>query len=137
MSTERTQHRRARNREYDAKRRAQSPARAWYASPAWKLKRKAQLKEHPECQECSKLNRTRRARIVDHVIPHRGDHKRFFHGVLQSLCTPCHSAWKQKVETMGYSSAPSSDGWPEDPEHPFNARTPIKARPPPRYPNRS
>ncbi|MEP2204764.1 MAG: HNH endonuclease signature motif containing protein [Tateyamaria sp.] len=39
------------------------------------------------------------ATVVDHIIPHRGDEALFNdRNNLQSLCTPCHSRYKQRSE---------------------------------------
>lgn len=69
------------------------------------------------------MGKTRRGRIVDHVVPHRGDYKLFWEGELQTLCSTCHNSAKQREELAGFSRAASAtDGWPIDKAHPFNRR---------------
>jgi hypothetical protein len=58
------------------------------------------------------------ATVVDHVIPHRGDHNAFMHGQLQSLCESCHNSSKQQLETSGFIRDIGLDGKPIDPRHP-------------------
>ncbi|MEO4040348.1 HNH endonuclease signature motif containing protein [Hoeflea sp. CAU 1731] len=39
------------------------------------------------------------AKVVDHIIPHKGDRKLFWdRSNWQPLCTPCHSSKKQRQE---------------------------------------
>ena len=53
------------------------------------------------------------ATVADHVEPHRGDHDKFWHGRLQSLCKPCHDRDKQREENGGRAIvAIGCDGWP-------------------------
>lgn len=66
---------------------------------------------------------SRAAGIVDHITPHRGDPRLFWHGELQSLCDECHSSAKQREEIEGFSRDIGDDGWPTDPRHVFNRRT--------------
>jgi len=69
---------------------------------------------------CLQEGRVERAVIADHVIPHRGDVNMFWLGSLQSLCVTHHSKTKQQIENKGYSRDIGADGFPSDPEHPFN-----------------
>ena len=45
---------------------------------AWQKARKQYLAEHPLCEECKKEGRYRKATVVDHIVPHRGDQKLFW-----------------------------------------------------------
>jgi hypothetical protein len=56
----------------------------------------------------------------DHVTPHRGDWTDFITGELQSLCEPCHNSAERQIELRGYSCDVGVDGYPIDPNHPFN-----------------
>lgn len=61
---------------------------------AWEKARKAFLLRHPRCARCG-----RRADLVDHKIPHRGDRDLFWDkSNWQPLCTSCHSGAKQRQE---------------------------------------
>ena len=58
---------------------------------AWRKARKAFLQAHPLCVECMKEGRYKRADVVDHIIPHRGDHRLFWDiNNWQALCKRCH-----------------------------------------------
>lgn len=104
----------------DAKRREAKPWRAWYATKAWFIRRSRQLKHFPFCAKCLVMGMTRKATVVDHVLPHRGDRRAFFHGEVQSLCKACHDSAKQREEGEGFAREIGNDGWPTDPKHPFN-----------------
>jgi hypothetical protein len=39
---------------------------------------------------------------------------------LQSLCEPCHKSAKRQIELRGYRYDVGLDGYPTDPNHPFN-----------------
>jgi hypothetical protein len=60
------------------------------------------------------------ATVVDHVTPHRGDWTAFCTSPLQSLCKSCHDATKRQIELHGYCNDIGLDGFPTDPNHPFN-----------------
>lgn len=69
-----------------------------YSLPIWRDKlRPEQLIREPFCRECARRyppsdprHRTK-ATVVDHIIPHGGDRKRFTDPEnLQSLCKTCH-----------------------------------------------
>ena len=60
------------------------------------------------------------ASVVDHVVPHRGDWTAFVAGALQSLCDRCHNSRKKQIEVRGYRCDIGIDGYPTDPNHPFN-----------------
>jgi 5-methylcytosine-specific restriction protein A len=78
----------------------------------WRKRRRQQLSEHPLCCFCQREGRVRLATVADHVTPHKGDPV-LFEGPLQSLCGPCHSGDKQRVENGGVPRRRISlDGWP-------------------------
>jgi len=88
-----------------------------YHTPAWRQRRARQLAREPWCAYCAREGRQMRASVADHVLPHRGNAELFWTGRLQSLCMACHSANKQQVEKIGYSSNIGVDGWPLDAKH--------------------
>ena len=109
------------SRAYDLRRATAKPWRRWYKLKAWKLKAKAQLQRIPWCEPCRALKRSRPATVANHVIPHRGDPWLFWHGALESACVDCHNQAIQKAEVQGFRvDAVDADGWPADPDHPFN-----------------
>jgi len=59
----------------------------------WQRARAAYLRRHPLCVECLQEDRVVAATIVDHIIPHRGDHRLFWdEGNWQALCAPHHDS---------------------------------------------
>ena len=69
---------------------------------------------------CRSAGIRRKATIVDHVKPHRGDRRLFFcFENTQSLCKPHHDSEKQQAEVLGYSTEIGADGLPVDPRDPF------------------
>jgi hypothetical protein len=44
----------------------------------------------------------------------------FVTGKLQSLCEPCYRSAKRQIELRGYRYDVGIDGYPIDPNHPFN-----------------
>lgn len=62
----------------------------------WDRERAAYLALHPRCARpgCDEP-----ATVVDHIVPHRGDHKLFWsRSNWQPLCRSCHARWKQAAE---------------------------------------
>lgn len=100
-----------------------SQHKALYNTAAWKRRRAAQLGAEPLCRMHLALGQTVAATVADHVQPHRGDHELFFHGQLQSLCAPCHSAHKQAQEhsASGLVRGAGLEGRPLDLAHPWYA----------------
>ena len=97
-----------------------SPRQRGYDSK-WDRARRAFLAAHPFCAACEQRGKLPPATVVDHIEPHRGDHKLFWRrSNWQPLCQPCHDKDKQQVETRGYASRIEADGFPADPRHPFN-----------------
>ena len=102
-----------------------SPAvKAWYKTARWRNLRLRQLQQHPLCRMCMDEGKVTPAKVCDHIEPHRGDPVLFWSGPFQSLCIQHHNADKQQIENHGYSNEIGLDGYPTDPNHPFN-------RPPP------
>jgi hypothetical protein len=54
------------------------------------------------------------------VAPHKSDWTAFVTGKLQSLCEPCHNSAKRQIELRGCRCDIELDGFPTDPNHPFN-----------------
>lgn len=60
----------------------------------WERERKEFLGENPRCRRCGAA-----AKVVDHIIPHRGDPSLFRDRKnWQPLCISCHSGAKQREE---------------------------------------
>jgi 5-methylcytosine-specific restriction endonuclease McrA len=52
------------------------------------------------------------ARVVDHIVPHKGDQGLFWDKAnWQALCFTCHNSTKQKEE-LGTLRTIGVDGWP-------------------------
>lgn len=65
--------------EYEKRR--PSPTQRGYGKE-WRALRESFLQQHPECVVCG-----RGATVVDHIIPHRGNHEKFWaRENLQSMC---------------------------------------------------
>lgn len=83
--------RRERNARHDARR---PSARARGYNHEWRKARAEYLADHPYCRMCGHP-----ASVVDHIIPHRGDKRLFWHRTnWQPLCQPCHDSVKQRQE---------------------------------------
>jgi 5-methylcytosine-specific restriction endonuclease McrA len=63
------------------------------------------LQQHPLCKMCLQQGKIVRASIVDHVIPHKGDHQAFWFGELQSLCQRCHDDRERQLEKQGFCTS--------------------------------
>ena len=76
----------------------------------WNKARKVFLSAHPLCAYCLKEGRTVQARVVDHIIPHRGDDNLFWdESNWQPLCVGCHnrkSAHEKKGVPLKKRGAP-------------------------------
>jgi len=115
--------RRASRSAADAKRAAEQPWRKWYASARWRGPgglRQRQLMRKPWCEPCKVMGRATRATVVNHKVPHRGDPRLFWYGELESTCKNCHDEAIQRAEAEGFRREIDADGWPVDPDHPFN-----------------
>lgn len=92
-----------------------------YSSTVWKKLRGLQLAREALCRYCARQGIRTRARIVDHIKPHRGDMRLFLDpSNLQSLCKTCHDSAKQTEENRGVKIGCNASGQPLDPNHPWN-----------------
>ncbi len=58
----------------------------------WRKARAQWLHKNPLCVDCSKAGRTTEAKVVDHIVPHRGNKEVFWDNEnWQSLCEACHN----------------------------------------------
>ena len=81
-------HKKPERKKYDDSR-GTSAERGYNSS--WRNERKRFLGQYPLCAECLKDNVIATAQIVDHVIPHKGDHILFWdENNWQSLCKRHH-----------------------------------------------
>ena len=89
----------------------------------WTKRAKRQVETHPYC-ECPQ-HKGKRFRadhpgwggaVADHVIPAKGDPKKFWNGQLQTLTKRCHDSWKKREEMRGPPRYDAS-GVPVDTEH--------------------
>lgn len=97
-----------------------SESQRWYNLRRWYARRKHQLRVQPFCVYCAREGYTVAATVADHIIPHRGDPKKFWTGALQSMCAYHHNAYKKSEEIRGYSREIGLDGYPVDPRHPIS-----------------
>ena len=68
----------------------------------WQKQSKLYIHEQPLCVDCLKHNRVRPAKVVDHIVPHKGDMRLFWDRTnWQSLCFSCHSR-KTACEDGGF-----------------------------------
>lgn len=105
--------RRVRNREHDARRRAEKPWRKLYQTARWQALRRAQLDKQPLCERCLARGVTTPANVVHHVERHEGDPVKFFEGELASSCAHCHDVDEQRIERGGGARQDvGEDGWP-------------------------
>ncbi len=67
-----------------------SAAKRGYGSK-WQHVSKAYLRKHPLCVKCLAQGKYVTATVVDHIVPHRGDHYLMWSDTnWQALCKPCH-----------------------------------------------
>jgi 5-methylcytosine-specific restriction enzyme A len=91
-----------------------------YGTMHWRRRARLQLIRFPLCAACLREGRGAvAAKVADHVKPWNGDVNEFFLSELQSLCVPCHSGKKQRLDRLGYDDTTGSDGLPVDPHHPI------------------
>ena len=70
----------------------------------WRKARAAYLSRHPLCVHCLDEGRVAAATVVDHIIPHKGDWKKFWKSDnWQALCASHHSA-KTAREDGGFGN---------------------------------
>lgn len=81
----------ARKAKHDAKRPSRQ-ARGYDAE--WDRARAEWLRAYPSCTRCGA-----KASLVDHIVPiKQAPHRRLDRTNFQSLCTSCHSGWKQSQD---------------------------------------
>lgn len=74
----------------------------------WQKARQTFLLRSPLCVECSRNGRVTEARVVDHVVPHRGDQDLFWDtSNWQALCKRCHDV-KTATEDGGFGNRPGA-----------------------------
>lgn len=103
----------------------QSKHQKLYGTNRWRKRSGQQRHEHPLCKMCADKGLVTAAEVADHVVPHHGIVALFWFGELQSLCKRCHDKTKQLIEKgsyKGYSEEIGTDGFPVDPNHPFNRK---------------
>ena len=84
----------------------------------WKAAARGHLQRNPFCVRHLKLGQHKRATLVDHEVPHRGDVGLFWDRTnWQSLCKPCHDGPKQRQEKGGRDTSCDVNGIPLDPRH--------------------
>lgn len=89
----------------------------------WRRQARAYLRAHPLCRFCEAAGRVTMARVVDHVVPHRGDEVLFFDETnWQGLCPSCHSGAKRELEISGTLRGCDIHGRPLDPAHPWHVK---------------
>lgn len=77
---------------------------AWLYGRQWRKARAVYLAEHPLCVACEREGRVTAATDVDHVIPHRGDERRFWDETnWQALCKTHHGR-KTAAEDGGFAN---------------------------------
>lgn len=90
--------------------------RRWQNLKAWKLG------QNPLCEYCEKLQKYVKSKVVDHIVPHKGNADLMWdENNLQALCIRCHDNVKRREERTGqqYSTEIGADGFPIDRRHPF------------------
>ncbi len=89
----------------------------------WQRLRLDFLKKNPLCVYCQREGRVTEAKVVDHIIPHRGDQKLFWNqNNWQALCKSCHSGTKQREENGSAVKGCDENGIPLDPNHHWNKK---------------
>lgn len=71
---------------------------------------------------CREEGKAVAASVVDHVVPHTGEHDPLFwdESNLQSLCYTHHNSTKQRMDKGGGRIGCDKDGIPVDPDHPWH-----------------
>ncbi|MBY0474205.1 MAG: HNH endonuclease [Nitrosomonas sp.] len=87
----------------------------------WQQAREGFLKKHPLCVDHESRGQVVAAKIVDHIVPHRGDMKLFWdRSNWQSLCKTCHDSHKQRIEKSGVDAGCNTNGMPIGKNHHWN-----------------
>jgi len=85
-----------------------------YYDRNWRNARAIFLQSYPLCKFCYEIGTIRKADLVDHIKPHKGDYNLFWDRKnWQALCTDCHVSIKAKIE-LGQIKRIGLDGWPMD-----------------------
>ena len=91
-----------------------------YNTRAWRRLRKLILAREPMCRFCLADGLMVEATVADHITPHKGDRRMFWHGPFQSLCATCHNSTKARIERtngravfqrVGADGLPVGGGW--------------------------
>ena len=116
-----------------ANRRGSSAARGYGSQ--WQKARAGFLRSNPHCIEHQRRGDIVAATLVDHIIPprlyeakqsrdpariERAFELHWDRSNWQSLCTECHSSWKQRIEKSGRVPGCDPDGRPLDAAHHWN-----------------
>lgn len=91
-----------------------SKSYSWlYKTKDWKQLRDSWLRFNCWCVMCQQIGIRRKATVVDHINPHKGNQFAFLDRTnLQSLCKSCHDSPKARVERGGVErKAIGVDGW--------------------------
>jgi 5-methylcytosine-specific restriction enzyme A len=81
-------HKREQRRPHD-ERRGTAHERGYGAR--WQRVRKTFLAAHPLCRSCEHAGRLTPAKVVDHIVPHRGNMELFWDRANWApMCAPCH-----------------------------------------------
>ena len=82
----------------------------WYSTMTWRKLRGLVRSEEPFCRMCKARGKLVPSKVVDHIVPHRGDWSKFVdRSNLQALCKTCHDGAKKRAER---SPEFGRDGWP-------------------------
>ena len=92
------------NKVYDRQQRDPKLSR-FYSSGRWRKTRNIYIQSNPLCERCMLQGETRKADVVDHIIPIKIDWQRKLDmSNLQSLCNRCHAVKtredKEKYEQL-------------------------------------
>ena len=87
----------------------------------WQKYRAKYLLEHPLCVMHQARGQVVPATVVDHIEPHKGDHRLFWKpDNHQALCKHCHDAHKQRLEKSGTEVGCDLTGRPISKIHHWN-----------------
>lgn len=96
------------NRRYDKTRDPQ--VEKWRKSARFLSGRNAFGTQNPLCAECRRNGRTTPGTVLDHIVPHKGDHNLFWDvSNWQMLCAQCHNR-KTASEDGGFGNPRQGEG---------------------------